>query len=269
MNYYEILGVAPDASPEEIERAYRALARKVHPDLNGGDPARAELRMKQLNEIRETLGDSLLRSAYDTELRREREAQEEARRQAEASPAGDYVRVGQSPFTASTPVPPPSRLPRVAILLSAALAIATGGVVFGRAHHDIEPSAPEGELGDDPVGQEESPPAPAAAELPPPRHRLMPAMVAPPSAPSGESASERPDDRGAGSPATARPRRLRPAIPGAGGVVRIGSTAAEVIRKFGPPQHTEPGSRPGNVVFVYGQLRLELRSGLVVSGSAM
>jgi hypothetical protein len=48
--------------------------------------------------------------------------------------------------------------------------------------------------------------------------------------------------------------------------VKIGSTAAEVLRVLGPPDRTEPGARPGNVVYVYGQLRLELRNGAVVGG---
>lgn len=45
---YSVLGVTRDASDEEITRAYRALARKYHPDLHPGD-RRAELNMKNLN----------------------------------------------------------------------------------------------------------------------------------------------------------------------------------------------------------------------------
>src|SRR4051812_21107451 len=70
INFYDILGVRSDATLDEIEEAYRALARKVHPDANVADTSRAEARMKQLNEIRETLTDPLLRAAYDGELRR-------------------------------------------------------------------------------------------------------------------------------------------------------------------------------------------------------
>ena len=54
MNFYEALSLTPSATTEEIEEAYRTLARKVHPDLNRHDPTPAEARMKLLNRIRET-----------------------------------------------------------------------------------------------------------------------------------------------------------------------------------------------------------------------
>jgi len=68
MNFYEALNLTPSATNEEIEEAYRTLARKVHPDLNRDDPMPAEARMKLLNRIRDTLTDPELRVEYDREL---------------------------------------------------------------------------------------------------------------------------------------------------------------------------------------------------------
>jgi curved DNA-binding protein CbpA len=68
MNFYEALNLQPSATAEEIEEAYRTLARKVHPDLNRHDPTPAEARMKLLNRIRDTLTDPELRVQYDREL---------------------------------------------------------------------------------------------------------------------------------------------------------------------------------------------------------
>ncbi len=68
MNFYESLNLTPSATTEEIEEAYRTLARKVHPDLNRDDPMSAEARMKLLNRIRETLTDPDSRAKYDREL---------------------------------------------------------------------------------------------------------------------------------------------------------------------------------------------------------
>jgi curved DNA-binding protein len=62
-DYYESLGVPRDASPEEIRRAYRALARKHHPDVNR--EAGAEDRFKEISEAYEVLRDPDKRARYD------------------------------------------------------------------------------------------------------------------------------------------------------------------------------------------------------------
>lgn len=51
---YKVLGVSPDASDEEIKRAYRALAKKYHPDLNPGDQEAAR-RMQEVNAAYEQI----------------------------------------------------------------------------------------------------------------------------------------------------------------------------------------------------------------------
>jgi molecular chaperone DnaJ len=63
-DFYEVLGVSREASDEEIKKAYRQLARKLHPDVNKDDP-KAEDKFKEVNEAYEILSDSQKRAAYD------------------------------------------------------------------------------------------------------------------------------------------------------------------------------------------------------------
>jgi len=62
-DYYKILGVSKDSSEEEIQKAYRNLARKYHPDLNQGDKV-SEKKFKEINEAYEVLGDKNSREKY-------------------------------------------------------------------------------------------------------------------------------------------------------------------------------------------------------------
>ena len=64
-DYYEVLGVAKDASPEEIKRTFKKLALKNHPDRNPDDRKGAEERFKEIAEAYEVLGDAEKRSRYD------------------------------------------------------------------------------------------------------------------------------------------------------------------------------------------------------------
>jgi hypothetical protein len=65
-NHYQTLGVSVNASQAEITRAYRRLARRVHPDRQPPEQrAWAEEQMKRLNEAYATLGDPEARAGYD------------------------------------------------------------------------------------------------------------------------------------------------------------------------------------------------------------
>jgi curved DNA-binding protein len=63
-NYYQILGVPRDAAADEIKKAYRRLARQLHPDLNPGDKSADDL-FKDINEAYDVLSDIDKRAQYD------------------------------------------------------------------------------------------------------------------------------------------------------------------------------------------------------------
>lgn len=63
-DYYEVLGVSRSASNDDIQKAYRKLARKYHPDIN--KTKEAEDRFKEINEANEVLSDPTKRKKYDT-----------------------------------------------------------------------------------------------------------------------------------------------------------------------------------------------------------
>jgi tetratricopeptide (TPR) repeat protein len=65
LSYYQILRVSKQSSAAEIKKAFRRLARQVHPDLHPND-ANAAAQFKQISEAYEVLGDAERRSQYDT-----------------------------------------------------------------------------------------------------------------------------------------------------------------------------------------------------------
>jgi molecular chaperone DnaJ len=87
-DYYEILGVPEGAPEKEIKRAYKNLARKLHPDQNPGDHA-AEERFKEVSGAYDVLGDAEKRKEYD-----------EVRRMVAAgyAPGGGFAGAGGDPF---------------------------------------------------------------------------------------------------------------------------------------------------------------------------
>jgi molecular chaperone DnaJ len=64
LNYYAVLGVSPQASQEDIKKAYRKLALEHHPDRNQGD-RRADHKIREVNAAYEILGDPDSRKTYD------------------------------------------------------------------------------------------------------------------------------------------------------------------------------------------------------------
>ena len=88
IDYYSILDVSATATPAELRRSYRRLARKYHPDLNRHHPDNDQ-RIKRLNEAYDVLSDPLKRAAYDAQraaqAERTRRAEDQQRQRAQAA----------------------------------------------------------------------------------------------------------------------------------------------------------------------------------------
>ncbi|MEJ0101323.1 MAG: J domain-containing protein [Bacteroidota bacterium] len=97
IDYYKILGVKKDASDEDIKKAYRKLARKLHPDLNPNDKE-AHQKFQQINEANEVLSDPEKRKKYDQygkdwknaeQFEQQRHSRQHTQHRAEEQFAGD------------------------------------------------------------------------------------------------------------------------------------------------------------------------------------
>ena len=73
INYYEIFGLPPTATSEDINTAHKALAKMYHPDINSSVDAHEKMTM--LNEANEVLSDNTKREKYDNELNQTRQQQ--------------------------------------------------------------------------------------------------------------------------------------------------------------------------------------------------
>lgn len=79
-NYYELLEVSENASPEVIEKAYKALAKKYHPDLQPDEKKQeAENKIKMINEAYEILSNKEKKQRYDEQLRIQKLKEEQKR----------------------------------------------------------------------------------------------------------------------------------------------------------------------------------------------
>ena len=88
-NYYDVLGVAKDATEKEIRQAYRRLARQYHPDVNKNDTA-AEEKFKDINEAYGVLSDEDSRRKYDRYGEHWRHAEEQGRGGKRGSTGGGF-----------------------------------------------------------------------------------------------------------------------------------------------------------------------------------
>lgn len=104
-NYYEILEVNPKASKEVIEKAYKVLVKKYHPDLYSGEKQQyAEKKTKEINEAYNVLSDEFLREQYDSELERQKEVNKTNRYQEQRTQTQKQNNSNQTKITGKKPL---------------------------------------------------------------------------------------------------------------------------------------------------------------------
>jgi curved DNA-binding protein CbpA len=107
-NYYELLEVNENASQEVIEKVYKTLAKKYHPDLNPDNPKAAEEKFKKVSAAYEVLSNETKRKEYDQKL----QAQKMQEYQRRAASAPQTTSTGQTQPTHSTSTSRPSSTAR-------------------------------------------------------------------------------------------------------------------------------------------------------------
>ena len=98
VDYYKILGIDKNATPEQIKAAYRKLARKLHPDLNPNDKE-ANQKFQQINEANEVLSDPEKRKKYDQYGKDWQHGAEFEKAQQQQRSSGNYSRSEGSDFS--------------------------------------------------------------------------------------------------------------------------------------------------------------------------
>lgn len=108
-DYYEVLGVSPEAAPEEIKKSYRRLVRKYHPDVNQDKKAAARIFI-QVTEAYHVLSDPGRKRSYDlTRAASRQAAQQRATSRPAAGPAGTARTTSGAPSSGTRPHPHTAR----------------------------------------------------------------------------------------------------------------------------------------------------------------
>lgn len=137
-DFYDVLGVRPDATAATIRESYRALARAHHPDRVASSPAAAEQRMAAINEAYHVLSDPARRAVYDARRRGGGRGASGVRPSATRPPAADGPVVDDAPFE-------PARIPWRMLTVCSVLAI-LGVFVLAQFTEPGDPATPDGIL---------------------------------------------------------------------------------------------------------------------------